>query len=345
MADRKAVEQELFWTRFAFNLEEKLGDLIEPEAILQYFSDELKKHCPYDYLEVSILGNSGGEEIQPANWIRNDTGMGGKLLNVILKDEFLRGLSRRHIPQIVDLESGDHTVENPELLKIMNLGWGILVPLRQAKRTPGVMKLFFQRRLNLTADLKEWLGTCGSILYRSLYRSCRYQRAEKLATIDGLTGLYNHRYFMDQMAKEFVRARRYRNWLALILIDIDYFKHYNDTNGHLAGDKVLKKVAQLIKHTVREIDLVARWGGEEFALLLPENNVQNGMIVAEKIRREVESNHFKNEKKQPNGNLTISLGVSQNSPNLKSHREMFQLADTALYGAKHKGRNRCEIAK
>ena len=157
--------------------------------------------------------------------------------------------------------------------------------------------------------------------------------------------MYNHRYFMEQLKKEFTRARRYRNWLSLILIDIDNFKEYNDNNGHLAGNRVLIRVANTIKRSVREMDLVARWGGEEFVLLLPEINISNGMIVAEKIRKGVEAQRFKNERKQPTGNLTISLGVAENSKTLNSYRDLFNRADTALYKAKKDGRNRCASAE
>jgi len=341
----QTVEHELAWTRFAFSLEERLGALLEPEPILQQFSHLLKERLAYDYLEVSRFGNAAGDDHELANWVRNDTGYGGKLLTIILSQKFLHGLRWRRNPLLVNPESPTLPVENPELLRVMNLQSGILVPLCQENCAHGVLKLFFQRQMAFTAEQQRWLKTSAAILVRSLMRAGLYQKAQKLATVDGLTGLYNHRYFMEQLHKEFARARRYRNWLSLIIVDIDYFKHYNDANGHLAGDRVLKKVANTIRICVREMDLVARYGGEEFALLLPEISGENGVIVAEKIRREVESQRFKNERRQPNGNLTISLGIAQNSPHLKSHREMFNLADAALYQAKLQGRNRCVFAK
>ena len=333
------------WTRFGFKLEEKLGELQKPEETLRAFSDRLKARMAYDYLEISFLTNSFEEDVEPANWVRNDTGLGGKLLSIILKDSFLRGLTRRRSALVVTPQKFESIIDNPELLRVMELHRGILVPLVLGSRTHGVMKLFFRRKLNFDAQVKEWLITSGAILTRSLIRSWRYLAAQKMATIDGLTGLYNHRYFMDQLRKEFTRARRYRNWLSLILIDIDNFKHYNDTNGHLAGNKALVKIAKTIRRSVREMDLVARWGGEEFALLLPEINAKNGMIVAEKIRKEVENQRFRNERKQPEGNLTISLGVAENSANLKNYLELFNRADEALYQAKRSGKNRCASAK
>ncbi len=333
------------WTLFGFELEERLGDLFPVEETLNIFSDILKNQVPYDYLEIMMLPGSQGDDAEPSNWVRNDTGYGGKLLSIILNDRFIHGLPRRRQPAVISLEKCNATVTNPELLRVMELHRGILIPVLQGNRAQGVIMLFFQKQRTFDAETKRWLMISAQILYRALNRSERFFAAKKMATIDGLTGLYNHSYFMGQLQKEFTRARRYRNWLSLIMIDIDHFKEYNDNNGHLAGDRVLIRVAQTIKKSVREMDLVARWGGEEFALLLPEINLKNGMIVAEKIRKGVESQRFRNEKQQPSGKLTISLGVAENSSSLKTYRDMFKKADSALYQAKHEGRNRCAFVK
>jgi diguanylate cyclase (GGDEF)-like protein len=341
----KATQLELDWTRFAYQVEERLDELLESEQILHVFGDLLKEQVAFDYLEITRLGNAAPEEGESAPWVRNDTGYGGKLLSIILSSAYLKSLRRRRTPVLVMRAEDGGPVENPDLLRIMNLKSGLLLPMAPGHADHGVVKIFFQRPTRWSAEQQKWLAACAGILDRSLQRAGRYQKAQKMATIDGLTGLYNHRFFLEQLHKEFARARRYRNWLSLIIVDVDYFKHYNDTNGHLSGDRALKKVAHAIKSSVREMDLVARYGGEEFALLLPEISGENGMIVAEKIRREVEAQRFKNEKKQPDGKLTISLGVAQNSPHLKNHREMFNLADAALYQAKKQGRNRCVFAK
>ncbi|TKJ41233.1 hypothetical protein CEE37_06090 [candidate division LCP-89 bacterium B3_LCP] len=338
-------QTDLNWTRFGFELDEELGDFIAPEEMLQIFSDILKKYVAFDYLEITFLPNSSKVDPDPVNYVRNDTGFGGKLLSIILKEPFIKGLPRRKRPVTVNANKCESLINNPELLKVMELQRGILVPLIQNDSAGGVMKLFFQHKITYSPDMKAWLVKGAAILFRALSRTWRYRDAQKMATIDGLTGLYNHRYFMEQIQKEFTRARRYRNWLSLIIIDIDNFKEYNDINGHLMGDQALRKVALTIKKSVREIDLIARWGGEEFALLLPEINLQNGMIVAEKIRREVETQKFKNQRKQPLENLTISLGVAANTADMKSHQELFKRADLALYQAKRDGRNRCLPAK
>ena len=126
------------------------------------------------------------------------------------------------------------------------------------------------------------------------------------------------------------------------MIDIDHFKHYNDSFGHLRGDEVLVMVAKLLKACVREVDFVARYGGEEFSVILPEANLERGMLVAEKIRSDIESHKFKFGNRQPGGALTLSLGVASNTADVENINELINRADVALYKAKKAGRNRCE---
>lgn len=164
-----------------------------------------------------------------------------------------------------------------------------------------------------------------------------------MATVDGLTNVYNRRFFNDQIKKELARAKRYNHTLALIMIDIDNFKHFNDTNGHLVGDKVLKIFAELLKNSVRDDDLVARYGGEEFVVVLPYSDVKKGAVVAEKIRREVLLTPFPAGEKQPLGKFSISLGVADTSKGVERPRDLISMADQALYKAKEQGRNQTAI--
>jgi diguanylate cyclase (GGDEF)-like protein len=159
------------------------------------------------------------------------------------------------------------------------------------------------------------------------------------ASTDGLTGLYNYRYFINVLQQEFKRALRYTRPLALLMIDIDYFKHYNDTNGHLAGDNTLQTVAALIKECCRDVDIVVRYGGEEFAVLLPETSAQEAKDIAERIRKNIECYPFPNGNLQPNGKLTISIGISGFPDDAYSYIELVEFADIALYAAKRSSRN------
>ena len=128
------------------------------------------------------------------------------------------------------------------------------------------------------------------------------------------------------------------------MIDIDNFKNYNDTNGHLAGDDLLKWIAEIFTGTVRRTDYVTRYGGEEFAIILPETPLENSQPVAEKIRKAIEKEVFDNQEAQPGGNLTISLGVSEHNKEFNLPNEFIQSAEKALYKAKETGRNKVCLA-
>jgi len=168
------------------------------------------------------------------------------------------------------------------------------------------------------------------------------EEAVLLSYIDDLTGIYNHRFFMQQLTMEVERQKRYSTPLSLLMIDIDYFKHYNDTNGHLAGDQALRAIAMLIQHGVRQTDIVARYGGEEFSAILINAGKEGAKKIAERMRRNVAETRFPNESFQPNGDLTVSIGVGTFSPTISTLTDLIREADNALYRAKRAGRNRVE---
>lgn len=163
-----------------------------------------------------------------------------------------------------------------------------------------------------------------------------------LSYTDDLTGMYNHRFFIHQLTMEVDRQKRYPSPLSLLMIDIDYFKNYNDTNGHLAGDQVLKAISLIIQHAVRQTDIVARYGGEEFGAILINTDKEGALFIAERVRSNVADTNFPNEKVQPNGDLTVSIGVASFSPRISTVTDLIREADNALYRAKKKGRNKVE---
>jgi diguanylate cyclase (GGDEF)-like protein/PAS domain S-box-containing protein len=168
------------------------------------------------------------------------------------------------------------------------------------------------------------------------------EEAVLLSYIDDLTGIYNHRFFIQQLALEIERQKRYSTPLSLLMIDIDYFKHYNDTNGHLAGDQALRAIAVLIQHGVRHADIIARYGGEEFSAILINTDKEGAKKIAERVRKNVAETRFPNEHLQPNGDLTVSIGVGTFSSSVATLTDLIREADKALYRAKRAGRNRVE---
>ena len=168
------------------------------------------------------------------------------------------------------------------------------------------------------------------------------EEAVRLSYTDDLTGIYNHRFFIEQLTLEVDRQKRYATPLSILMIDIDYFKNYNDTNGHLAGDQVLKAIALLIQRGVRQTDIVARYGGEEFSAILINAGREKALEIAERVRRNVSDTRFPNESAQPNKDLTVSVGVATFSPSFSTLTDLIREADHALYRAKRGGRNRIE---
>lgn len=164
-------------------------------------------------------------------------------------------------------------------------------------------------------------------------------KLESLATTDGLTGLFNHRYFYTKLEEEISRAIRYSNPLSIVMIDIDHFKQYNDTWGHISGDIILKMFSETLRMHSRDTDVVARYGGEEFAIILPESDLVTALAVAERIRSTIQSTRYPKAESQPGGRLSASFGVAVHD-GMGSCKEFVELADKALYLAKQNGRDR-----
>lgn len=167
------------------------------------------------------------------------------------------------------------------------------------------------------------------------------QELKRISSQDGLTGVANRRYFDETITTEWRRARRHSNSLAMLMCDVDYFKRYNDTYGHLAGDECLRRVATAIRqHTDRPSDLVARYGGEEFAVVLPETTIGGALMVAEKIRHAVRELNIPNTS-APDKLVTISIGIASAAPGFDNPPDdLIHAADQALYRAKAEGRDR-----
>jgi diguanylate cyclase (GGDEF)-like protein len=163
---------------------------------------------------------------------------------------------------------------------------------------------------------------------------------KNLAIRDGLTGLYNHRYFQEALAVELVRSRRYNRSVSLVFMDVDYFKKYNDAHGHPDGDKMLIALANIFRDSVRVSDSIARYGGEEFVLLLPETTKENALRIAEFIRKKVHDHPFPGRETQPLGRVTISLGIATFPQDGTDGSSLIERADKALYEAKRAGRNK-----
>jgi len=189
------------------------------------------------------------------------------------------------------------------------------------------------------ADVQP-LESVADIVATAIQNANYVEQVKAQANVDGLTGAYNRRFFEGQITWELERAARYHGRFALVMLDIDHFKKLNDEFGHLLGDEVLRQVSAVFRSQLRKIDFVCRYGGEEFALLLPETTGEDALGVAEKVRRVIEAHSFPGVPRP----VTISVGVAEYPAHGATRDEVVKAADSALYASKQGGRNRVTAA-
>ncbi|HVP18145.1 MAG TPA: GGDEF domain-containing protein [Spirochaetia bacterium] len=166
------------------------------------------------------------------------------------------------------------------------------------------------------------------------------------ATTDRMTGLFSHHFFEKTLDEELERARRYKSTFSLLMFDIDHFKKFNDTYGHLQGDRIIRDIARQLTRSIRQVDFPARYGGEEFAVILPAVDVKGALVVAERLRRKIETFPFPSADGGQPLHVTISVGVTEFDPeSAYAPSEIIREADRALYQSKEKGRNRVTVSR
>ncbi len=218
------------------------------------------------------------------------------------------------------------------------------VPLRAGENVFGVMVMASATHRELSAAEMERLHVLGNQASLSLQNALLHGELERLSVTDRLTELYNHGHFQQRLEEEFKRSARFGHPMALIMLDIDDFKEFNDSYGHPRGDDVLKAVSSVIRRNLREMDIAARYGGEEFVLVLPETDRDGASAVAERIRSDIENIDFA----PTDGakvNRTVSMGVAAYPPDARTALKLVEAADAAMYRAKRAGKNRVEAAR
>ena len=213
----------------------------------------------------------------------------------------------------------------------------LIVPLSYGGATSGTLVVAAKRAKLFSPSKIDMLGVLANQIAVSLENARMYRAMEAMATTDGLTGLKNRRVFQERLGEMLRRAERVPGKVTLILSDIDFFKKINDTYGHLIGDQVLRRVAQVVHASARTIDIAARYGGEEFAVLLDGTDLAGGKLFAERVRQEVQKLVLQSDKGP--FTCTLSLGVATFPDDASEGRLLVECADQALYHAKRQGRN------
>jgi diguanylate cyclase (GGDEF)-like protein len=184
------------------------------------------------------------------------------------------------------------------------------------------------------------LSVISNIASLALENIHQYKTIEKLSFTDSMTGVYNYRYFYKRLAEEMNRAARFGREVSLVIFDMDKFKQFNDEFGHQTGDMVLRKVSNLISRTVRSIDVVCRYGGEEFCIIMPDTGIENCKIFIERLRREISDIIFDSEPLSKIDGITVSVGGAVFPLHSDTPDRLIYCADMALLRAKSLGRNR-----
>lgn len=277
--------------------------------------------------ELVIQAAYGPRMPQPAEGMRFKLGEGAS------------GLAARN-KEIVYIE--DTTAD----ARYLKLGGGrdregslLCIPMLYKERLVGVMNFSRPGVGAFDTDEVKLLQSVSNQASMAIVNARLYQETLELSLTDPLTGIHNRRHLFAQLRMEVTRAQRFETPLSFVMIDIDHFKHFNDTCGHPAGDALLREVAALLARSLRKLDVVARYGGEEFAMVLPGVKKAEAMEVAEKLRRAILKTPFRNGGKQPGGRVTISLGVSSYPEDGLTLDRLVDSADSALYASKRGGRN------
>jgi len=252
----------------------------------------------------------------------------------------LAAKSRTHLPPNFVFEGRMPQPFGPEIgLELEEDEPCILVPLMTREEPVGFL-LMAESRKQVSKDDLVSLFLFAEYSAVSLVNAEANKELERMATSDPLTAIPNHRAFRTRIGEAAQRADRSGKPVSLLFVDIDHFKAVNDTYGHGAGDVVLKAVAKALTASVRKVDFVARYGGEEFVAVLEETGAEGALIMGERLRQRVGRLNFE---EMDGKGVTISVGIAGYPSDTKSIEELIALADSALYRAKNKGRNQCQV--
>jgi diguanylate cyclase (GGDEF)-like protein len=216
----------------------------------------------------------------------------------------------------------------------------ICVPLRVKEEVVGILHLgdFVPRRFD--REKMKLLSVFSSFASMAIYNANIHSRTKILAITDSLTGLHNHRYFHQVFNLELRRAKRYHKSLAILMIDVDNFKQFNDKYGHAVGDRILAAIGKIITKNLRKVDFAFRYGGEEFIVLLPEAGLENALNAAERLRETIERETAELLRGETREGVTVSIGIARYPENGTGRVALFNIVDDLLYKAKLMGKNK-----
>ena len=317
-------------------ISEAIGSILDINDLLNFVNDVIIGVMGVNYSTIVLLDHKKNRlKVQFTN-IRNKEDLA--VLNDNINCKLLLDI----------LENGKPVMENLvtpgrfDFIRTRKIGSFICLPLSSKSRKFGLTLIEHKNINTFDEDNLRLLTTIGKQVSMAIENAELYANLQDLATIDGLTGVYNRVYFHQKFEEEFNAARTLGYDLTLVILDIDKFKKFNDTYGHLFGDVVLKSVAQTVKNNLRSTDTIARFGGEEFVILLPRTSIEEGIEKVEDLRLKIENNIIKDNLIAVS--VTASFGISCFPDISVNQVELIRDADNALYKAKECGRNCFKVA-
>jgi diguanylate cyclase (GGDEF)-like protein len=343
MAKRSNNTQDLFLEYYCrFKILSTLSEQMDVERTLKVIKKVIRKNFPAQQFSLMLIDESGSELLLRSHFglSRRSANQTRYPLNGNIFGEVLKRHRHIYLPDVQDAPPRHQfPAEIPP-----NGGAFLALPLiAENGRVIGMLNLLRRRPGSFAAKEIDLLRKIAGQIGQVIDTIFAYQHTRELSYTDELTRVFNRRYFNQRFEREMQRAQRYGRALSLIMIDIDHFKTFNDTHGHLWGDTTLKQVAQILEKSLRKADILARFGGEEFVILLPEIDKEHGRKVAEKLRRAIERTDFPKAITQPLGRLTISLGLAAFPEDAKEAEALIDHADQGLYLAKSRGRNQTGV--
>jgi diguanylate cyclase (GGDEF)-like protein len=244
----------------------------------------------------------------------------------------------RNRPLRVPAEDEEESAIIPGL-ELENVHSALVVPITARGAVLGALAVYSEKSNAFSDQEEALLMTIGSQAGVAVENAQLYEKTLELAQLDGLTGLANRRYLMERLKHEMDRAERYQTSLSVVMLDLDKFKSFNDTYGHLKGDELLKGFCAMVRNAIRTTDIAGRYGGEEFCVVLPNTSVKGAVVIAERIRKSAEKLRVPIDDSQPPAGRTVSIGISEFTAG-DTVEKLLAVADAALYRAKEGGRNR-----
>jgi diguanylate cyclase (GGDEF)-like protein len=341
------LEKKLNEVYIHYHISRTIGALLDMKEMLRQVFDIIQKSLPFDRISIYLLDDNqenldlvfhSGLDVRGRISLRIGEGTPGRIAE---NGEHV------HIHNLATFyETFNDFVHVPGEEKLN--GSYIGIALKAHNTTIGIIGMDSSAKYGLSVDDMDFMAILSYQLAAGIEKSRLFEKIQQLSQRDGLTGLYNHRMFVEKLEQEINRLQRTGKMLSLIMLDIDHFKQFNDNFGHQVGDTVLKELSVIILGQSRShsIDICCRYGGEEFAIIMPELELQNAVSVAERLRRAVENHMFPLKDNKREGKVAISLGAAAcKSGEELTAEELTKKADDALYTAKRNGRNQVSFSK